>query len=58
MIMTIDVTVTGPDSVLTGSAAVDVTVPAADAPPPVPGTGELANEQMVQRSLSMRWGGR
>jgi hypothetical protein len=58
MILTIDVTVTGPDSVLTGSVAVDVVVPAADLREPAPQPGELANEQLQQRSLSNRWAGR
>ncbi|MCW2930028.1 MAG: hypothetical protein JWM19_990 [Actinomycetia bacterium] len=54
MILQIDVTVTGPGGVMTGSAAVSVSQPPAqelgDA-----GDGS-ANEQMRQRSAEMRWG--
>lgn len=56
MILQIDVTVTGPDGVMTGSAAVTVNVPAAaQAAPPVP-PGELANLRMQQRAQALRWG--
>ncbi len=47
-VLQIDVTVSGPAGVATGSATVDVE----DAPP---GAGDTV--QMVQRSTQMRWGG-
>lgn len=65
MILQIDVTVTGPDSVLTGSAAVTVNVPAgvqlptltAEAATSPPAAAEAtANEQAQKFSQSMRWG--
>lgn len=58
MILQIDVTVTGPDGVMTGSAAVTVNAPEAE-PPPAPAAatdGELTNLRMRQRSQAMRWG--
>lgn len=54
MILTIDVTVTGPDEVMTGSVAVTVSEPPADASP-AQGTGD-ANLQMRQRAQVMRGG--
>ncbi len=66
MILDIDVTVTGPDQVLTGSVAVTVNpAPAAapvapvQAPVQAPMAGELANLRMRQRSealRALRWG--
>jgi hypothetical protein len=53
VILQIDVTVAGPDQVLTGSATVDVEVPSAgqaehEAP-------DLATQRMIQRSQALRW---
>jgi hypothetical protein len=61
VILQIDVTVTGPDGVMTGSAAVDVTPPAAaqaPAPAPQPPDADLMNLRMRQRAQALRWGGR
>lgn len=57
MILQIDVTVTGPDSVLTGSAAVTVNVPpAAEAPPPeIP---PAPAPEVLPPNQSWRWVGR
>ena len=52
MILQIDVTVTGPDSVMTGSVAVNVTVPAAAQEPPAPVTAA------EQPPLGWKWQGR
>lgn len=58
MILVIDVTVTGPDWVATGSAAVTVNVPSAApaAPAPVTTPAELETLRMQQRSQALRWG--
>lgn len=57
MILQIDVTVTGPDSVMTGSVAVTVNVPPAEqAPPPESPSGPAAIERARAQSQSMRWG--
>lgn len=56
MILQIDVTVTGPDGVMTGSTAVTVNVPAAAQPASPAPSGELANLRMQQRSQALRWG--
>ena len=53
MILVIDVTVTGPDGVMTGSAAVTVNEPTA---PPAQAASELANLRMRQRAQAMRGG--
>jgi hypothetical protein len=55
VILQIDVTVTGPDSVMTGSVAVDVNVPPAEQAPPAP-PAQSANQVAQARSRSMRWG--
>jgi hypothetical protein len=57
VILQIDVTVTGPDQVMTGSVAVDVTAPAADTPAPA---DQPARENLLvqMRSRALRWGGR
>lgn len=54
MILQIDVTVTGPDSVMTGTVAVTVNPPAAEAAPPAPAP-QPAPEQPT---LGWRWAGR
>lgn len=51
MILQIDVTVTGPGWVSTGSATVDVTDPAAQAEKPLDD-----NARMRDRSRQQRWG--
>ena len=50
MILQIDVTVTGPDGVATGSTAVTVSEP----PPPAAGQAELAALRAAQRSQARR----
>lgn len=52
MILQIDVTVTGPDQVMTGSATVTVSQPAAQAAPP-DAPGELAGMRRRQRVQAM-----
>lgn len=55
MILQIDVEVTGPDQVMTGSVAVDVEVPE-DSQSERPVTGsDLANLRLRQRSQALRW---
>jgi hypothetical protein len=51
VILVVDVTVTGPDVIMTGSATANVTVPAAEAPPAEPPAA-------VTRSQQLRWSGR
>ena len=51
MILQIDVTVTGPGGIATGSVAVDVNDPAAQKAP-----GEDENTRMRNRVRSQRWG--
>lgn len=62
MILVIDVTVGGPNEVMTGSTAVTVNAPAAQAPeaaPPAPDTpGDLESRRMQMRSQALRWSGR
>jgi hypothetical protein len=57
VILTIDVTVTGPDGVMTGSTAVTVNEPEAVTPPaPERAAGDLANLRMRQRTQALRGG--
>jgi hypothetical protein len=53
VILTIDVTVTGPDQVLTGSTAVNVTVPPAERPPPAE---QPPQQDLTLRSRALGWG--
>lgn len=58
MILTIDVTVTGPDGVATGSTAVTVNVPPAQAPSPAPAlvtAPDLASLRLQQRAQALGW---
>lgn len=57
MILQIDVEVVGPDSVMTGSTAVDVEVPEAAEGEEL-SASDLANLRIRQRSQAMRWSGR
>lgn len=60
MILVIDATVSGPDWVATGSAAVTVSTPAPAQEPSPPASvvpsAELANLRMRQRWQALRWG--
>lgn len=58
MILEIDVTVTGPDQVLTGSVAVDVNVPAADQGAAGRSEADLETLRIQQASQALRWGSR
>jgi alpha/beta superfamily hydrolase len=59
VILQIDVTVTGPDGVMTGSTAVAVNEPTAPAvilPAQAQPPGDLANLRMRQRAQALRGG--
>ena len=58
MILEIDVTVTGPDQVLTGSVAVDVNVTAAEQESARRREAGLETLRIQQASQAIRWSGR
>jgi len=58
VILEIDVTVTGPDQVLTGSVAVDVNVTAAEQESARRREAGLETLRIQQASQAIRWSGR